>query len=329
MNLEALLGGTSMSQQEAEATMDAILGGSMAPEALAGFLVAMRAKGVTAAELVGFASAMREHSLRIETEGIILDNCGTGGATNKTVNVSTVAAFVLAAGGVRVAKHGNRSITRPSGSADLLESGGANLDLPPARIKQILDEMGIAFLFAPAFHPAMKHAGPVRQALGIPTLFNLLGPLTNPAGASHQVIGVGNPQHVRVIADAIGGLGCARALVFHGAGYDEITPTGQAHGFLVQAGKDPEPWSWMPPVAPCQPQDIAPLAREKALPRMLGVLEGAEGPIADTVALNAAAGFWIAGRASSPEEGLTLAQEILASGAGKDKWDTFVAATNA
>jgi anthranilate phosphoribosyltransferase len=188
--LDRLLERRHLDEEAASALMDDVLDGSLGPERLAAVVTALRAKGPHEDELVGFARSMRRHAEPVRApDGPVLDNCGTGGAPRKAFNVSTAAAFALAGAGITVAKHGNRSVTRPSGSADVLEQAGARLDLPPEAVGRILGDTGIAFLFAPTFHPAMRHAGPVRQALGIKTVFNLLGPLTNPAGATHQVLG--------------------------------------------------------------------------------------------------------------------------------------------
>lgn len=330
--LDRLLAGDPLSESQAEEVMDQILAGELGPERIAALVVALRAKGPVADELVGFARGMRARSHRIKARGVVLDNCGTGGALCKTFNISTAASFVLAGAGITVAKHGNRSVTRPSGSADVLERGGAELDLTPEQCQAVLDETGIAFLFAPTFHPAMRHAGPVRQALGIKTVFNLLGPLTNPAQATHQVLGVYDPSLVQVMAEALARLGVQEGFVLHGLpGHDEATPCGPIRYVRIQHGitgelTDVEPEDLGVPA--CRPEDLEPVAADDAPTLMQAILDGTEtGARADAVALNVAFGLVATGRAYDLRAGVTKAQELLASGVGKDKWEAFVAAT--
>lgn len=331
--LDRLLAGDPLSEAQAEDVMDQILAGELGPERIAALVVALRAKGPVADELVGFARGMRARSHKIRAPaGIVLDNCGTGGALCKTFNISTAAAFVLAGAGITVAKHGNRSVTRPSGSADVLERAGAALDLSPEACEAVLADAGIAFLFAPTFHPAMRHAGPVRQALGIKTVFNLLGPLTNPAGATHQVLGVYDPSLVEMMAEALARLGVQEGFVLHGLpGHDEATPCGPVRYVQIRNGVTGELTDVEPEalgVAPCRIEDLEPVAADDA-PRLLGaILSGQEtGPRADAVALNVAFGLVAAGKATDLADGVRQARALLASGVGKDKWEAFVAAT--
>lgn len=331
--LDRLLAGDPLSEEEAEDVMDQILTGEMGPEKIAALVVALRAKGPVADELVGFARGMRAHSHRIKPPaGVVLDNCGTGGSPMKTFNVSTAAAFILAGADITVAKHGNRSVTRPSGSADVLEQAGANLDLGPAACARVLEEAGICFLFAPTFHPAMRHAGPVRQALGIKTVFNLLGPLTNPAAATHQVLGVYDSKLVPLMAEALARLGVQSGFVLHGEpGYDEATPCGPIRQVRIQNGITHELETVDPldlGIGRCRPEDIPTLAPEETAARFDEVLSGrATGPVADTVALNVAYGLVAAGQSSDLAAGLKKARELMAAGVGKAKWDAYLAAT--
>ncbi len=340
--LDQLLDRQSLDQPAAHAIMDRTLTGELGPERLAAVVTALRAKTPTGAELAGFAQAMRERSNRIDpglaAGAVVIDNCGTGGAPIKTVNISTMAAFVMAADGLTVAKHGNRSVTRPSGSADILEAAGARLDLTPSQVQQVLRKVGIAFLFAPAFHPGMKHAAPVRKALGIKTIFNLLGPLTNPAGATHQVLGVYHPELMEPMADALARLGCKAAYVVHTTrkgqpGFDEATACGTIHLAPIRDGAvarherlDPSELG----LAPVDPAALAPVAAVEAPALMNAVLSGkAPAPIADAVALNAALGLHAAGRATDLPAALERAQGILAEGSGLGRLEAFVAATKA
>lgn len=331
--LDRFLDGVPLGEGEAEALMDRILTGELGPERLAALVTALRAKGPHVDELVGFARSMRAHAHRVEPpEGPVLDNCGTGGAPRKTFNVSTAAAFVLAADGITVAKHGNRSVTRPSGSADVLERVGADLGLPPDRVEAVLRNVGIAFLFAPTFHPAIRHAGPVRAALGIKTVFNLLGPLTNPAGADRQVLGVYDPTLLAPMAQALARLGCRSGFVLHGdPGYDEATPAGTVRSVHIQDGKV-GPVQTVDPLelgSPrCTPDDLLPVPATDAPRRLRDVLSGrAPGPLQDTVALNAAFGLVAADRAPDLRTGMERAQRLLEAGVGNAKLDAYLAAT--
>ncbi len=330
--LESVLAGDDLDEHQASTLMDEILRGDMAPERLAGLLVALRAKGPCADELVGFARTMRNHSTRIQAPGPSLDNCGTGGAQVKTFNISTIAAFVVAAAGVTVAKHGNRSVTRPSGSADLLERAGATLALRPQACEAVLRDAGIAFLFAPNFHPAMRHAAPIRKALGIKTIFNLLGPLTNPAGAEAQVLGVYDPALVPVMAEALARLGCRDGFVLHGyPGTDEATPCGPVLAAPIRDGKalpqiisDPA----LLGIPICSEADIGPVPAEAAPELMRNILSGKEtGPRSDAVALNAAFALVAADKAHDLAAGVRLARSILADGSGMAKCIAFIDST--
>ncbi len=329
--LDRLLAGNALDEDAAQQVMDDALQGQLGPERLAAILTAIRSRPVAVDELVGFARSMREHARRIDV-GPCFDNCGTGGATTKTFNISTAAAFVVAAAGIRVAKHGNRSVTRPSGSADVLERAGAELDLGPEECARILDETGIAFLFAPTFHPAMKHAGPVRQALGIKTVFNLLGPLCNPASADRQVLGVYDASLVPTMAAALARLGCRSGAVLHGdPGCDEATPAGPVHIAFIHEGEAGDVETIDPAdvgVAACDVEDIAPVSAEEAPAVLRAILSGEDqGPRHEAVAFNAGIALHVAGHARDVCEGVRMAKDLLLAGAGIGKWDAFIEGT--
>src|SRR5438093_2433632 len=225
---------------DAQAAMGAILAGESSPVQIAAFLTALRMKGESVSELVGFARAMRQAARQVHVDGAeaLIDTCGTGGDGGGTFNISTVAAFVIAGSGVRVAKHGNRSISSRCGSADLMESLGVPISLDPAEMARAIREIGIAFLFAPAIHAAMKHAQPVRVELKMRTVFNLLGPLTNPAGATSQLVGAPSENAAELMAGALAELGLPRGFVVHGSdGLDEITTTGVTLAFEIRGGR--------------------------------------------------------------------------------------------
>jgi anthranilate phosphoribosyltransferase len=291
--------------------------GEATPSQLAALLVALRMRGETVEELAGFASAMRDRALRVEAPEGAVDTCGTGGDGSNTFNISTAAALVVASAGVPVAKHGNRAITSKSGSADVLEALGIRTDLGAEEAAVALREDGFAFLFAPGFHPAMKHAGPTRREIGVRTAFNLLGPLTNPAGARRQVVGVGDPAAAPRIADVLHLLGAERALVVHGAGLDElpldgsgvlydVSPGGVTRHEVVAAelGLTAAPTSALVGGTPTE--------NAKTVESVLG---GASGPCRDVVLLNASAAFLAAGRAADLRDGIAMAAEAIDSGA--------------
>ena len=314
-----------LSAPEAKAAMLALLGGQVGPAQMAGFLVALRMKGETADELVGFARAMRELAVPVDC-GMggdpLLDTCGTGGDGASTFNISTIAAFVAAGAGVRVAKHGNRSISSRCGSADLLEALGINVALPPAESARAIRETGIGFFFAPNAHTAMKHAQPVRVALGMRTVFNLLGPLTNPAAADAQLAGTPSAHAAGLIAHALGSLGLRRGFVVHGSdGLDEITTTGPTLVFSIRDGQVEE-IAWTP-------EDFgAPRAAPEALKGgdaaanaqiARAVLSGCRDARRDVVLVNAAAALVAAGKAADLKEGMERAASSIDSGAAAGK----------
>jgi anthranilate phosphoribosyltransferase len=314
-----------LSAADAEAAMQIVLRGEASHAQIAAFLIALKMKGETVDELVGFARAMRAMAVPVSPnlEGAtLLDTCGTGGDGACTFNISTIAAFVVAAAGVHVAKHGNRSITSKCGSADLLEAWGIPVAMPPEATARAIREVGIGFLFAPAVHTAMKHAQPVRVDLKLRTVFNLLGPLTNPAGATAQLIGAPSAHAAELMAGAIAALGLERGFVVHGSdGLDEITTTGPTLAFEVRDGKVErrtlEPADFA--VAIAAPEDLKGGDLARNLEIADSVLAGATGPQRDIVLVNAAAALVAAGKAATFLEGMAIAVVAIDSGAARAK----------
>jgi anthranilate phosphoribosyltransferase len=315
----------SLSSDDARAAMHTILRGEATHAQIAGFLVALRMKGETVEELVGFARAMRQMAEPIDV-GLngepLLDTCGTGGDGLATFNISTVVAFVVAGAGVRVAKHGNRSISSQCGSADLLEAMGVRVPMSPVETARAIREIGIGFLFAPAIHTAAKHAHPVRVDLKMRTVFNLLGPLTNPAGASAQLAGAPSAHFAELIAGALASLGLQRGFVVHGSdGLDEITTTGPTLVFEIAGGTvarrtvTPDDFG----VSPARPEDLKGGDRSQNCEIARAILEGARGPQRDIVLVNAAAALVAAGKAADFRKGVGLAASAIDSGAALAK----------
>ncbi len=313
-----------LSAADAEAAMQIVLRGEASHAQIAAFLIALKMKGETVDELVGFARALRAMAVPVRPEitGTLLDTCGTGGDGANTFNISTVAAFVVAGAGVHVAKHGNRSITGKCGSADLLEAWGIQVAMPPDETARAIREIGIGFLFAPAVHTAMKHAQPVRVDLKLRTVFNLLGPLTNPAGATAQLIGAPSVHAAELMAGAIAALGLERGFVVHGSdGLDEITTTGPTHAWEIRHG-NVEPRTLEPAdfaVRTARPEDLQGGALAPNLEIANSVLSGAPGPQRDIVLVNAAAALVAAGKAETFLEGMALGVVSLDSGAARAK----------
>jgi anthranilate phosphoribosyltransferase len=314
--------------EEAAAAMREVMEGRAAPAALAGLLSALVMKGERPAEIVGFARTMREHAVKLVTPpGEVFDTCGTGGDRSGTFNISSASALVVAACGVKVAKHGNRSVSSRCGSADVFEQLGVNIAAPPAAVERSLREAHIAFFFAPTFHPSMKHAAPTRRELGIRTAFNLLGPLTNPAGARRQIVGVPRPELTELLARALLLLGSERAWVVHGAdGIDEISTTGYTkvsecrggavHTFYVHPAD-----FGMAKAAPADLQGGDAAENASIVHR---VLAGVKGPARDIVALNAGAALFVAGSAASVAAGIRQAGAALDSGAARSTLEQMV-----
>ena len=324
-----------LSAEEAAAAMNEILTGEAGPVLVSGLLVALGMKGETVDELIGFARAMRARAAVIPLRGVeaasLVDTCGTGGDSSGSFNISTVSAFVVAGAGVPVAKHGNRSISSRCGSADVLEALGASVQLTPQQVAASIESAGIGFLFAPLIHPAMRHAQPVRGELKMRTVFNMLGPLTNPAGAGAQVVGVFAAKLVPMIAEALAGLGLRRGFVVHGSdGLDEITTTGPTLVAEIADGKVAErrltPDDFGLPAA--QPDDLVGGDREANAAIAREILAGRPGPKRDIVVANAAAALVAARRAEDFRDGAKIAAESIDSGKALGTLEEFVRFTN-
>jgi anthranilate phosphoribosyltransferase len=329
--LEGLLAGRDLDESSAAEVMSALMSGEVDPVATAAILIALRGKGETAAEVAGFVRGMLAAATRlpldVATAARAVDTCGTGGDGAGTINVSTIAALVVAAAGVPVAKHGNRAASSLAGSADLLEAWGVAIELGPTAAASVLTDVGVTFLFARRFHPAMRHVAPVRSALGVRTIFNLLGPLSNPAGVTRQVIGVPGAALGELVADALARLDGRRALIVHGDdGLDELTTTTTSRVWEVRDGTV-RPWSVDPRelgIAPVPAEALrgGDVARNVALAD--AVLEGREPALRDLVALNAAAALVVADEVEDLAAGVALARELLATGAARDVRDRWV-----
>ncbi len=317
--------------EEAEAAMGVIMAGEATPAQIGAFLIALRMKGETIPEIVGCARAMRQAMQRVPYDGVAVDTCGTGGDGARTFNLSTAAAFVVAGAGVPVAKHGNRAVSSPSGSADLLAALGAELALTPEQAARALREIGFAFLFAPAFHPAMKHAIGPRREIGVRTIFNLLGPLCNPAEVPYQVMGVFDPGWTEPLAEVLGALGSRRAFVVCGVGnVDEVTPAGPTRVAEYAEGRVCA-WIFDPvdlgiPRAPIEALRGA--TPEENARRLRMLFQGGEnGPLRAAVLLNAAFALWAAEQVEDLREGLARAEQALTSGAALAVLEDYVAYT--
>jgi anthranilate phosphoribosyltransferase len=324
-----------LTREEAEAAFNIIMSGEATPSQIGGFLMALRVRGETVDEIAGAVAAMRAKMTKVIAPPGAIDIVGTGGDASGTYNISTASAFVVAGGGVPVAKHGNRALSSRSGAADVLSMLGVKLDIPPEKISQCIREAGIGFMFAPAHHAAMKHVGPSRAELGTRTVFNLLGPLCNPASVKRYMLGVFAREWVEPIANVLGSLGAESAWVVHGSfgdggGLDELSLTGVSYVSELKEGHvrsfQVEPAEFgVDPVAPEALLGGAPEENAKALRR---VLEGELGPFRDVVIMNAAAGFLAAGRTALLAEAANLARKSLVSGAALKALDKLVAVSN-
>lgn len=322
-----------LTMEESAGAMEIVMRGQAAPAQLGGFLVALAMKGERAPELVGFARTMRAHAVRLPTTHVdTIDTCGTGGDGSQSFNVSTAAAIVLAACDVRVAKHGNRAVSSRCGSADVLEALGVQVSASPSVAARCLDEVGLAFLFAPTFHPATRHAAQTRKQLGVRTAFNLLGPLTNPAAPRYQIVGVPRSELTELLARALLALGAARAWVVHGAdGLDEISTTGHtkisqcADGTVRTFYVHPADFGMTKaPVSALQGGDAATNAET-----LRALLRGEPGPVRDVVLLNAGAALFVAGRAESVRAGIELAAPAVDTGRAAYVLERLVAISQA
>ena len=331
--LSKLVEGQELDLAEVEAATEEIMRGEATPAQVGAFLTALRLRGETPTEIAGFARAMRKAAIPVRPKRAdLVDTCGTGGDGRGTFNISTIAAFVVAGAGLGVAKHGNRSISSRCGSANLVEALGVKLTLNSEQIARCIDEVGIGFLFAPALHPAMKHATPIRRELGIRTVFNVLGPLTNPAGAKRQLLGVYSPKLTETLAEVLENLGSEHALVVHGAnGLDELSTTGVNKVSELSWGQiktyylDPQELG----LPRARLADVAGGTLEENVRIAYEVLEGKPGPRRDIVLLNAAAALIAGGRASNFEGGLTLAAQSIDAGWALQKLEELVRMTAA
>ncbi len=316
---------------EASAVMDQIAGGMATGAQIGCFLTALRMKGETASEIASFARVMQACAIPVtpRVSGMMVDTCGTGGdreVSGGTFNISTAAAIVAAAAGVPVVKHGNRSVSSRSGSADVLEALGVTMDPTPEAAARTVEAVGIGFLFAPQYHPAMKHVAPVRKEMGVYTVFNILGPLLNPARAQARLIGVYDPGLVPVIADALKELGISRAMVVHGDGLDEITITGPTQvaelcsGTITLKEIHPEQFG----ISPADIGSIRGGSLEENASIIGRVLSGEEGPCQDITALNAGAAVYLGGKAETLHEGITTAYRAISSGRAAEKLDDLI-----
>ena len=327
--LTKLADGAALSDADAQAFFAACLRGEPTPAQVAAAVTAMRLRGETVTEIAACARAMREAAVTLDTGHDVIDTCGTGGDGQHTLNISTAAALVAAGGGLKVAKHGNRAMSSRSGSSDVLAALGVNLDATPEQSRRALDEAGVCFLFAPAYHRAMRHVLPVRQELGFRTVFNLLGPLSNPAGAKRQVMGVYDPRLLEPLARVLGALGATRAWTVHGGGLDEITTTGPTQvvewrdGGVRQFTVTPEAVGL--PVAKLD--DLRggdPAENARAIVELLG---GRRSAYRDVVLLNAGAAFLVADTVETLREGVERAAAAIDDGRARDALDKLVAAT--
>jgi anthranilate phosphoribosyltransferase len=329
--IEAIINeGRDLTEPEASAAMREIFAGEATPTQVGALLIALRMKGETVEEIAGMARAMREYALTVEVEGPLVDTCGTGGDGSGSFNVSTAAAFVVAGAGVRVAKHGNRGMTSNSGSADVLEALGAKIDLTPRQVAECIRQTGFGFMFAQAFHPAMKYVAPVRRELGVRTVFNFLGPLTNPAGATAQLLGVARPEVAEKVIGALKLLDSHHVLVVHGhGGVDELSLSGQSTVYELIDGeaRQYEVWPEDAGLSSAPPDAIKGGTPEENAAALRSILKGETGPLRDIVVLNSAAALVAADQAKDIREGATKASEAIDAGEAKKRLELFVAAT--
>ena len=315
--ISTVVSGTSLSLEDASAVMNTIMDGEATPSQLGAFLTGLHLKGETPEEIAGMANVMREKALHVHVNEDVADTCGTGGDGKNTFNISTAAAFVAASCGIHVAKHGNRAASGSCGSADVLEALGVKIDLEPESVAKCITEVGIGFMFAPVFHPSMRHAGPVRREIGIPTVFNILGPLTNPANAQYQLLGVGKFELGQTMADALALQRIKHALVVHGEdGIDELTLSGNTTIWEVKQGSV-ESWSLKISDTGLSPASLDLIkggsASENA-DKMKAIFNGETGPITDVIALNSGAVLYAANHVETMRAGIEIATEQINNG---------------
>lgn len=326
--LAEIAAGKSLTAEKAKQAFDIILSGEATAGQIGAFLMGLRVRGETIDELVAGATIMRQHALSVDAPENAIDTCGTGGDGAGTYNISTAVAFVVAAGGVPVAKHGNKALSSKSGSAEVLEKLGVKLDLTPAQISQAINQIGMGFMFAPAHHSAMRHVGPVRAELAQRTIFNLLGPLSNPASAKTQLLGVFDKSWLRPLAETLGKLGSVSAWVVHGSdGLDELTTTGISHiaelknGTVSEFDITPEEVG----LSQATPQQLAGGTPEENAQAMRAIFDGAQNAYRDIVLLNAGAAFVAAAKADTLKAGVNMAAQVIDTGQARDKLDALIA----
>ena len=329
-HIAKVAGGTPLTFGEARDAFDIIMSGEATPGQIGGFLMALRVRGETVDELSGAVATMRDKMLRVDAPEGAIDIVGTGGDGSHSLNISTASAFVIAGAGVPVAKHGNRGLSSQTGAADVLTALGVHLDLTPEKIGLCIREAGVGFMFAPAHHPAMRHVGPTRVELGTRTIFNLLGPLSNPAGVTRQLVGVFSPEWVMPVAETLKALGTQSAWVVHGDGYDEITTTGETTvAQLIDGAIDtfvlsPERVG----LKRYNKEDLRGGDSAFNANALRATLSGAPGAYRDTVLMNAGGGLVVAGKAQNIEDGIAIAAASIDSGAAKTVLDRLVAVSN-
>jgi anthranilate phosphoribosyltransferase len=329
--LGTLLAGRSLTRNEAAGAMERIMEGDATPAQLGAFLAGMRAKGETVEEITGLVETMRRFALAVDVDGPLVDTCGTGGDRLGSINVSTIASLVVAGAGIKVAKHGNRAASSRCGSADLLEELGVKIDLGPEGVQACVRDAGMGFCFAPVFHPSMRHAGPTRRELGVPTVFNFLGPLTNPARATRQAIGVSDPQMAPKMVEVLRALGSEHVVAFHGSdGLDEITITGPTALWELKEGEisagevDPAALG----IAAASPDELRGGSVTDNAKVALEVLSGSPGAARDLVLANAAAGLLVGGAAPTLGDAVPIAAETIDSGRARRVLDRLVEVSN-
>jgi anthranilate phosphoribosyltransferase len=323
--------GRPLSFEEAREAFDIIMSGDATPGQIGGFLMALRVRGETVSEISGAVATMRDKMLRVEAPQGAIDIVGTGGDNSHSVNISTASAFVIAAAGVPVAKHGNRGLSSQTGAADVLTALGVKIDLSPETIGRCIHEAGVGFMFAPAHHPAMKHVGPTRVELGTRTIFNLLGPLSNPAGVNRQMVGVFSPEWIVPVAETLKALGAEHAWVAHGDGYDEITATGETQ-VAELAGGEIRTFTLTPETFRLRRHTKDALRGGDAqfnANALRALLSGAPGAFRDTVLMNAGAGLIVAGKVTTLQDGIMKASNALDSGRARKVLEKLVEVSNA
>ena len=328
--ISAATAGQSLAMADATEVMREVMEGEATPAQLGAYLTALSLKGETPEEIAGFATVMREKSLRVNVEGKAIDTCGTGGDRKGTFNISTAAAFVVAGAGLTVAKHGNRAASGDCGSADVLEALGVRIELPPDAVERCLREIGIGFMFAPAYHPAMRYAAPVRREIGIRTVFNVLGPMTNPAGVSCQLIGVGYPEVGEKMAQALRLFGAHHAIIVHSDdGMDELSLGSDTPGWEVLDGEI-RPYLVQPRqlgLPHATPEDLRGGDPSANAATMRSILAGDTGPIRDAVVLNSGAALVAGDMANTLSEGIEMAAASINNGRAAEKLDALVTLT--